>query len=165
MSGSTRMAKNADGFDPDSCARVRVADCWFSTGDDCISLKSGKGMEGAKVGKPTEDVTVTGCTFVQGHGGVAMGSEVSGGVRRVLVEHCIFQGGNNALLVKSTAGRGGYVEDITGEDLDVSNTNVFVVNTLYHSNPDFTAGHRPGGYHPDPQHPYPWREGECEDLN
>lgn len=144
--------KNSDGLDPDSCQRVRIEDCTFSTGDDCISLKSGKGLQGATVARPTEDVLVTGCTFVQGHGGVAMGSELSGGIRRVRVEHCAFQGGadtlNNALLIKSAAGRGGFVEDVTAEDLTVSGTNLFVVNTLYHSNPDSQPVPGPAGITP-----------------
>ena len=141
--------KNADGLDPDSCQRVRIEGCTFSTGDDCISLKSGKGLVGANAARPCEDVLVTGCTFGEGHGGVAMGSELSGGIRRVRVEHCTFGTSagapRNALLIKSTEGRGGFVEDVTAEDLTVSGTNVFVVNTLYHSNPDAQPVPGPAG--------------------
>jgi polygalacturonase len=79
----------ADGIDVDSCARIVIDHCDFDTVDDCISLKSGRGMEGNVIAKPTEDVTITDCSFRDQHWAcIGIGSETSAGIRRVLVERC-----------------------------------------------------------------------------
>ena len=70
---------NTDGVNPESCRNVRIANCFFDTGDDCITLKSGRDEEGRKRGKPTENVTITNCVMYKGHGAVVIGSEMSGG--------------------------------------------------------------------------------------
>jgi len=79
---------NSDGIDPDSCSNITIDHCSFDCGDDDISLKSGKGQEGVKIGRPTENVTITNCTFIKGHSSVAFGSELSGGIRNVHIQHC-----------------------------------------------------------------------------
>lgn len=113
---------NGDGIDIDSCKHVRIDGCDISTGDDCISLKSGRGTEAYTLAKPTEDVVITNCTFADSiFACIGIGSETSGGIRNVRIEHCKFtQARTFALYIKSRPGRGAYIEDITASDLDVS---------------------------------------------
>jgi DNA sulfur modification protein DndE len=89
-----------------------VADSHFDVGDDAICLKSGRDEEGRRRGKPTENVTVRNCTVLHGHGGVVIGSEMSGGVRNVSVSNCVFRGTDIGLRFKTTRGRGGVVENV-----------------------------------------------------
>jgi exo-poly-alpha-galacturonosidase len=105
---------SSDGIDIDSSERVRIANCSIDVNDDCISIKSGKDTDGRRVNRPSADILIEKCRFGYGHGGVAMGSEVSGGIRRVLVRRCSAAAGNWApIRFKSQPSRGGVVEDIT----------------------------------------------------
>ena len=113
-------AQNGDGIDIDSCRNVAVTDSTIDAGDDVICLKSGKDAEGRKAARPTENVTITGCTLGHGHGGIAIGSEMSGGVRNVTVSHCVLRGTDDALRFKSVRGRGGVVENINISDIQMS---------------------------------------------
>lgn len=112
----------ADGIDVDSCRRVHIDACDFDTVDDCISLKSGRGMEGTTIARPTEDVTITDSVFRDHRWAcIGIGSETSGGIRRVLVERCRFLLAHTfTIYLKSRPGRGAFIEDITMRDLDVS---------------------------------------------
>ncbi len=110
-------AQNGDGLDLESCRRVLVEHCNFDVGDDAICLKSGKDAEGRKRGRPTENVLVRDCVVQHGHGGFVVGSEMSGGVRDVIVERCTFLGTDVGLRFKSTRGRGGLVERIRISDI------------------------------------------------
>lgn len=114
----------ADGIDVDSCKHVVIDGCEFETRDDCISLKSGRGMEGNTIGVVCEDVKISNCTFKDAVWAcIGIGSETSGGIRNVLVEHCKCLGANtHAIYIKSRPGRGAFIEDITMNDLEVSNT-------------------------------------------
>jgi polygalacturonase len=103
---------NTDGINPDSCSRVRISDCLVSVGDDCITLKSGIEREKPELRSPCEDVTVTNCILEKGHGAVVIGSEMSGGVRRVVISNCVFNGTDRGIRLKSRRGRGGTVEDV-----------------------------------------------------
>jgi len=103
---------NTDGINPDSCRNVHISDCHISVGDDCITIKSGRDEDGRRVGRPCENITVTNCTMLDGHGGVVIGSEMSGGVRRVAISNCVFDGTDRGIRIKTTRGRGGAVEDI-----------------------------------------------------
>jgi len=113
---------NGDGIDVDSCAKVVIRRCDISTGDDCISLKSGRGGDAFLNKMPTEDVLIQDCTFADAiFACLGMGSENSGGTRRVRVERCKFTGAkSHAIYIKSRPGRGAVLEDMTFEDLDVS---------------------------------------------
>ena len=106
---------NGDGFDPDSCSNVYVFNCLIGSQDDCIAIKSGRDEEGRKAGIPSEDIRITNCRFTSGFG-VAVGSETSGDVRRVLVQDCIFEDTYSFASVKSPRGRGSMVEDICYEN-------------------------------------------------
>jgi len=114
-------AANADALDLESCRNVVIHDCLFHAGDDAITMKSGRDEEGRKRGIPTEDVIVSNCVVYSGHGGFVVGSEMSGGVRRIVVTHCTFIGTDNGLRFKSTRGRGGVVEDIHISDINMIN--------------------------------------------
>jgi polygalacturonase len=105
-------AQNSDALDLESCRRAVIRDCTFDVGDDGICLKSGKDASGRRIGVPTEDVLVEGCTVYHAHGGFTIGSEMSGGVRNVRVNNCTFIGTDVGLRFKSTRGRGGVVEKI-----------------------------------------------------
>ena len=105
-------AQNSDALDLESCRRAVIRDCTFDVGDDGICLKSGKDAAGRRIGVPTEDVFVEGCTVYHAHGGFTIGSEMSGGIRNVRVNNCTFIGTDIGLRFKSTRGRGGVVEKI-----------------------------------------------------
>ena len=113
---------NGDGIDIDSCKHVRIDGCDIATGDDCISLKSGRGMEGYKLLRTTEDVEITNCTFADSiFACIGIGSETSGGIRNVRISHCKFIAAKSfAIYIKSRPGRGAFIEDISCDDLDVS---------------------------------------------
>jgi polygalacturonase len=113
----------ADGIDVDSCKGVVIDGCDFETRDDCISLKSGRGMEGNTIGVPCEDVRISNCTFRDAIWAcIGIGSETSGGIRNVLVEHCKCLGAKTfAIYIKSRPGRGAFLENIVMNDLEVSN--------------------------------------------
>jgi polygalacturonase len=104
---------NNDGCDPESCRDVLIKDCYFDTGDDCIAIKSGRNDDGRRINVPTENVIVTGCTMKDGHGGITIGSEISGGVKNVFGENCQMDSPNldHALRVKNNAQRGGLLEN------------------------------------------------------
>jgi polygalacturonase len=109
-----------DGVDVDSCKHVRIEHCDINTGDDSISLKSGRGMDGARIGKPTEDVLITHCNLVgRRFACLGIGSETSGGIRNVRIEHCKLTSRTFGVYIKTRSGRGGVIENISGEDLDV----------------------------------------------
>jgi polygalacturonase len=114
----------ADGIDVDSCRRVVIDRCDFDTVDDCISLKSGRGLEGNLIARPTEDVVITDCVFRDHRWAcIGIGSETSGGVRRVRVERCkCLTAYTFAIYIKSRPGRGAFIEDIVMRDLEVTAT-------------------------------------------
>ena len=104
---------NNDGCDPESCKDVLIEDCYFDTGDDCIAIKSGRNEDGRRINVPTENVIVRGCEMKDGHGGITIGSEISGGVQNVFGENCTMDSPNldHALRVKNNASRGGLIEN------------------------------------------------------
>ncbi|MFC0877297.1 glycoside hydrolase family 28 protein [Saccharicrinis sp. FJH2] len=106
------ISPNTDGINPESCRYVHISNCHISVGDDCITIKSGKDRAGRKMAAPCENITITNCTMLRGHGGVVIGSEMSGGVKKVTISNCVFEGTDRGIRIKSTRGRGGVVEDI-----------------------------------------------------
>jgi polygalacturonase len=112
---------NNDGCDPESCKDVLIEDCFFDTGDDCIAIKSGRNDDGRRLGVPTENVIVRGCEMKDGHGGITIGSEISGGVRNIFGENCRMDSPNldHALRVKNNASRGGLLENFYFRNINV----------------------------------------------
>lgn len=105
-------AQNGDGLDLESCKNVLVEGSTFDVGDDGICIKSGRDEEGRKRGMPTENVLIKNCVVYHAHGGFVIGSEMSGGAKKIKVEDCTFIGTDIGLRFKTTRGRGGIVEDI-----------------------------------------------------
>jgi polygalacturonase len=124
---------NGDGIDVDSCQQVLIEHCSIDTGDDAISLKSGRGLEAVRLGRPTEDVVIRDCSLISSlFAGLGIGSEMSGGIRNVRVQNCFISGGQNGIFIKSRDGRGGYIEDVSGEDLFIFNSPTFLAIDLIH---------------------------------
>jgi polygalacturonase len=114
---------SSDGIDIDSSRRVRVNNVYIDVNDDCISIKSGKDADGLRVNRPAEDILIENSHFAYGHGGVAMGSETSGGIRNVEVRNCISDSGNWApIRFKTQPSRGGVVENITYRNMTLHET-------------------------------------------
>lgn len=126
-------AQNGDGLDIESCSNVLVLNSRFDVGDDGICLKSGKDEDGRRRAMPTENVIIDGCTVFSGHGGFVVGSEMSGGVRNVTVQHCQFVGTDVGLRFKSRRGRGGVVENIYVRNLSMTDiaTEPLLFNLFY----------------------------------
>jgi polygalacturonase len=118
-----------DGIDVDSCKNVVIDTCTIDSGDDSVSIKSGRGMDGARIGRPTEDVLITHCTMTgRRFACIGIGSEISAGVRNLRIEHCTFSARTDAIYLKTRIGRAGVNENITGEDLDIIGGNFLRVN-------------------------------------
>jgi len=129
------FSQNGDGLDLESCRNVTVSNSTFDVGDDAICLKSGKNEYGRKRGKACENIVITNCTVYHGHGGITVGSEMSGGVKNVFVDNCAFLGTDVGLRFKSTRGRGGVVENIHIQNVRMSNigTDAISFNMFYDS--------------------------------
>ena len=103
---------NGDGYDLDSSRNVRISDCFFDTGDDCIVIKSGRDADGRRINRPTELVTITNCVMHRGHGAVTIGSEMSGGIRDITASNIVCRGTDRGIRLKAQRGRGAVVENI-----------------------------------------------------
>jgi len=115
---------SSDGIDIDSSNGVLISGCDIDVNDDCISIKSGKDEDGLRVNRPSENIIIEKCRFGYGHGGVAMGSETSGGIRKVEVRNCIADSGNWApIRFKTQPSRGNVIEDIVYRDIQIKNVN------------------------------------------
>ncbi|WP_251452152.1 glycoside hydrolase family 28 protein [Microbacterium sp. Marseille-Q6648] len=126
---------NTDGIDPESCRDVRIEDCVIDVGDDCIAIKAGSEHSADRV--PCERITVRGCRMLHGHGGVVIGSEMSGGVRDVLIEDCVFQGTDRGIRIKTRRGRGGTVERVHVSGIAMDGVMCpIVVNPFYFCGPE-----------------------------
>ncbi len=126
---------NNDGCNPESCSGVLIEECFFDTGDDCIAIKSGRNADGRRVGVPSENIVVRGCTMRDGHGGVVLGSEMSGGIQNVFVEDCEMDSPHleRAIRLKSNSMRGGYLRNMQVRNVRVGEVSdaVFRVNLVY----------------------------------
>ncbi len=113
------FGQNTDALDLESSKNALVEDCHFDTGDDGITIKSGRDEEGRKKGMPTKDVIVNNCVVYHAHGGFVVGSEMSGGVNNMFVSNCTFIGSDIGLRFKTTRGRGGLVENIYVDNVNM----------------------------------------------
>lgn len=112
---------NTDGINPESCKYVHISNCHISVGDDCITIKSGRDIPGRTKAAAAENYTITNCTMLAGHGGVVIGSEMSGSVRKITISNCIFDGTDRGIRIKTTRGRGGVVEEIRVDNIIMKN--------------------------------------------
>ncbi|MEO6488063.1 MAG: glycoside hydrolase family 28 protein [Thermoanaerobaculia bacterium] len=114
---------NNDGCDPESCRGVLIEECLFDTGDDCIALKSGRNADGRRVNVPIEDVIIRNCVMKDGHGGITIGSEISGGARNIFAEKCRLDSPDleRGLRMKTNTLRGGTIENVFVRDIEIGN--------------------------------------------
>ena len=124
---------NTDGINPDSCTNVHIANCHIDVGDDCITIKSGVETEAADKRAACANITITNCTMAHGHGGVVIGSEMSGDVRNVTITNCVFVGTDRGLRFKSRRGRGGVVEDVRISNIVMTDVLCPVTMNLYYA--------------------------------
>ena len=126
---------NNDGCNPESCKDVLIEHCLFDTGDDCIAIKSGRNNDGRRVGVASENIVVRRCTMKDGHGGVVLGSEISGGVRNVFIEDCVMDSPNldRGLRFKNNAVRGGVLENVFMRNVTIGRVAeaVLTIDLLY----------------------------------
>lgn len=138
---------NGDGCDPESCDGVLIENCTFHTGDDCIAIKSGRNADGLKWNIPSQNIIVRGCTMEDGHGGVVIGSEISGGARNVFVENCEMDSPNldRVLRIKTNTCRGGITENVFVRNVKVGQCgeSVMRINLNYEPNEKARRGHIP----------------------
>lgn len=131
---------NGDGCDPESCKNVLIENCFFDTGDDCIAIKSGRNNDGRKWNTPSENIIVRNCRMKNGHGGVVIGSEISGGFRNLFVENCEMDSPNldRVIRIKTNTCRGGLIENIYIRNIKVGQCReaVLMINLLYESEED-----------------------------
>lgn len=120
---------NNDGCNPESCRDVLIEQCSFDTGDDCIALKSGRNNDGRRVGVAVENVVIRDCTMKDGHGGVTIGSEISGGARNIFAERCRMDSPqlDRALRIKTNSVRGGVIEHVFMRDVTIGQVREAVV--------------------------------------
>lgn len=112
---------NNDGCDPESCETMLIERCSFDTGDDCIAINSGRNEDGRRIGRPARDIVIADCHMKEGHGGVAIGSQISGGASAIFVERCVMDSADlwYAIRFKNNALRGGVLEDLHYRDISV----------------------------------------------
>jgi polygalacturonase len=136
---------NNDGCDPESCRDVLIEKCIFDTGDDCIALKSGRNDDGRRLHTPIENVVIRDCDMKDGHGGVVIGSEISGGARNIFAEKCRMDSPrlDRVLRFKNNAARGGLVERVAMRDVTVGEVAEAIVAADFY----YEEG-RSGGYTP-----------------
>jgi polygalacturonase/rhamnogalacturonyl hydrolase YesR len=138
---------NGDGCDPESCSDVLIENCIFHTGDDCIAIKSGRNMDGRKWNIPSQNIIVRNCEMQDGHGGVVIGSEISGGCRNVYVENCQMDSPNldRVLRIKTNSCRGGVIENIFMRKVVVGQCRetVMRINLDYEPNENCCRGFNP----------------------
>jgi polygalacturonase len=139
------LGTNNDGCDPESCRDVLIEDCIFETGDDCIAIKSGRNNDGRRVGVPCENVVIRHCTMKDGHGGVTMGSEVSGSIRNVFASDCVMDSPNldRAFRFKSNAVRGGEIEHIHIRDIKIGHVARSVLSVEFDYEEGANGPHKP----------------------
>ena len=129
---------NNDGCDPESCKNVLIENCTFNTGDDCIALKSGRDFDGRRENAPIENVIVRNCFMRKGHGGVSMGSEISGGCKNIFVENCQMSSPelDRAILIKTNNSRGGITDGVYVRNIVVGEVKdaILSINCSYHIN-------------------------------
>ena len=126
---------NGDGCDPECCDRVLIEDCYFDTGDDCIAIKSGRNRDGRERNMPSKNIIIRNCEMKNGHGGVVVGSEISGGCQNVYAHDCVMDSPEleRVLRIKTNSCRGGIIENINMRNITVGQCKeaVLKINTDY----------------------------------
>jgi polygalacturonase len=128
------LGPNNDGCNPESSKDVLIKNCHFKNGDDCIAIKSGRNADGRRISVPSENIVVQDCVMEDGHGGVVIGSEMSGGVRNVYAEGCTMDSPklDRALRIKTNSIRGGIIENVYMRDVTVGQVAEAVIKVDYY---------------------------------
>ena len=138
---------NTDGCDPESTKNVLIEGCYFDTGDDCIAIKSGRNADGRKWNIPSENIIVRNCHMKDGHGGVVVGSEISGGFKNLFIENCTMDSPeqDRAIRIKSNTCRGGIVENIYARNIKVGECKdaILRINLKYESDENCNRAYDP----------------------
>jgi len=123
------LGPNNDGCNPESSKNVLIKNCYFNTGDDCIAIKSGRNNDGRRINIPSENIIIQNCIMKEGHGGVVIGSEISGGVKNVFAENCSMSSPNldRAIRIKTNAVRGGVIENLFVRNITVGQVKEAVI--------------------------------------
>lgn len=123
------LGPNNDGCNPESSKDVLIKDCYFDTGDDCIAIKSGRNNDGRRINVPSENIVIQNCIMKEGHGGVVLGSEISGGVRNVFAENCKMDSPHldRAIRIKTNSIRGGVIENLFVRNIEVGEVKEAVI--------------------------------------
>ncbi|MBN1414267.1 MAG: glycoside hydrolase family 28 protein [Bacteroidales bacterium] len=131
--GSYGDTPNGDGINPNSCQNVLIEYNTLDTGDDCITLKAGRNKDGRRIGMPCKNILIRHNTGLQGHGGIVIGSEMSGGVENIYAHDCRFNGTDRVIRIKTDRGRGGYVKNCWFKDIsaDTIEREAIRINMLY----------------------------------
>ncbi len=125
---------NSDGCDPESCTNVLIQNCTFDTGDDCIAIKSGRNADGRRVNVPCSNIVIENCEMKAGHGGVVIGSEISGGVENLYAQHCTMSSPDlyRGIRIKTNSIRGGLLKNLNYRNIDIGTVkDAVVVNFFY----------------------------------
>ncbi len=169
-----KNSPNTDGCDPESCKNVDILGVYFSVGDDCIAIKSGKIYMGRKHKKPSENFNIRNCSMNFGHGSIVLGSEMSGGIKNIIVSQCLFNETDRGLRIKTRRGRGkdAIIDGIKFENIKMDNVlTPLVINMFYFCDPD---GHTEYVYSKeklpvDDRTPYlgkfTFKDIDCENVN
>ena len=138
---------NGDGCDPESCDGVLIENCYFNTGDDCIAIKSGRNRDGRLWDRPSENIIIRNCEMKNGHGGVVIGSEISGGCRNVYAENNVMDSPEleRVVRIKTNTCRGGIIENINARNIKVGvcKESVLKINLDYEHNEICCRGYIP----------------------
>jgi len=138
---------NGDGCDPECCDRVLIEDCFFNTGDDCIAIKSGRNRDGRERNMPSKNIIVRNCEMKNGHGGVVIGSEISGGCQNVFAHDCVMDSPEleRVIRIKTNSCRGGIIENINARNIKVGvcKESVLKINLDYEHNEICCRGYYP----------------------
>jgi polygalacturonase len=141
----TGPGPNNDGCNPESCKDVLIKGCFFDTGDDCIAIKSGRNNDGRRVNVPSENIVIQNCKMKDGHGGVAIGSEMTGGARNIFAENCKMDSPNldRALRIKTNSVRGGFVEDVYARNITIGQVREAVLKINFYYGEGDTGNYLP----------------------
>jgi len=132
------LGPNSDGCDPESCHNVLIEKCSFNTGDDCIAIKSGRNADGRRINTPCENIVIADCDMQAGHGGIVIGSEISGGVRNLFAENCRMSSPDleRAIRIKTNSVRGGVIEHLRYRNITIGEVRDAIVINYYYEEGD-----------------------------
>lgn len=136
---------NNDGCNPESSKDVLIKNCYFDTGDDCIAIKSGRNADGRRLNVASENIVIQGCTMKDGHGGIVIGSEISGNCRNIFAEDCVMDSPHldRALRIKTNSLRGGIVENIFMRNITIGEVSDAVIRIFFYYGEGDVGQHTP----------------------